>query len=269
MDCARCRQNIPLCIDPDADPALLEQVVSHAASCPSCRAELDKYRFLKGILGSMGTMDDIAWNGEQFAAETRTKALAARSAVERGTGLKRLARLRYAVTGALTTAAAVLFMIGFGYAPFNEAASSPGIAAAVPASLPQQPAGGVLRPATRDDILELFPKAAPGMVLNKPEIVAAPTIQSQPAAWLGLRVKETGPGRVAVEQVIEGGPAREAGMREMDQIIAINGQPVRSIGGLLEDIGKVTVGQDVRLELLRGLERLELSVKAVRRPHQL
>jgi S1-C subfamily serine protease len=68
---------------------------------------------------------------------------------------------------------------------------------------------------------------------------------------------ETG---VLVVSVEEKSPAKRAGLREGDLIIAFNGQPVGSV----HDLHKVLVGEQIgvsaRLTIIRHTEQLELTI---------
>ena len=57
------------------------------------------------------------------------------------------------------------------------------------------------------------------------------------------------------------GPAAQAGLREGDLIVAINGQPLTSVDDLHHFLAEWPIGEPVALTLIRGLERLDLRVK--------
>jgi S1-C subfamily serine protease len=69
--------------------------------------------------------------------------------------------------------------------------------------------------------------------------------------------KETG---VVVASVTEGSPAKRAGLREGDVIVALDGQPVAGVDDLHRLLTDAKVGATSRLTVLRWTERLELSV---------
>jgi S1-C subfamily serine protease len=65
---------------------------------------------------------------------------------------------------------------------------------------------------------------------------------------------------VEVIEVEKRGPASRAGLRAGDLIVGIAGQPVASVDDLHRVLSGWALGQPLRLDLLRGMERLELEV---------
>lgn len=63
-----------------------------------------------------------------------------------------------------------------------------------------------------------------------------------------------------VEQSLEGGPAQAAGIRVGDVIVEFNGKPVASFLELIAMIKDCKIGQQVKVQLLRGEEKLALDV---------
>ena len=98
--------------------------------------------------------------------------------------------------------------------------------------------------------------------------------------WLGVSVQDVGgeePGRrgggagargVIVAGVERGSPAARAGLRQGDQVVAINGERVETSRSLVRGIAAVTPGQTVRLSILREGRPTELPVQVGRRPAQ-
>jgi S1-C subfamily serine protease len=69
--------------------------------------------------------------------------------------------------------------------------------------------------------------------------------------------KETGALVLSVE---DGSPAKRAGLREGDVIVALEGQPVAGVDDLQRLLTEVRVGVSSTLTVLRGTEKLELKV---------
>jgi len=87
------------------------------------------------------------------------------------------------------------------------------------------------------------------------------TAQQRP---LGRRLvryhKLTAEFAVEVLSIIPHSPAGEAGIREGDLIVAINGKEVSSVDHLHHFLSEWPIGQPVRLSIIRGQERLEKEV---------
>ncbi len=101
----------------------------------------------------------------------------------------------------------------------------------------------------------------------------------QLAEELGIDA-ETG---ALVSQVVDGGPAADAGVKGSsgqttfqgaqietggDVIVAVDGEPLKRESDLAELISRRRPGQTVTLEVVRGSERLEISVKLDPRPER-
>ncbi len=65
---------------------------------------------------------------------------------------------------------------------------------------------------------------------------------------------------VEVVSIMPNSPAGEAGIREGDLIVAINGQEVTSVDHLHHFLAEWPIGKEVRLSIIRGQERLEKEV---------
>ena len=78
----------------------------------------------------------------------------------------------------------------------------------------------------------------------------------------GLPVSEG----VGVVSVADGSPADRAGIRVMDIIVAVDGTPVRNTGDLEDILVKYRSGSSVKIDLLRGDERLTVSATLADRP---
>ncbi|MFN0057030.1 MAG: S1C family serine protease [Planctomycetota bacterium] len=89
----------------------------------------------------------------------------------------------------------------------------------------------------------------------------------RPGPFLGVRGR-TYNGACEVTEVISGQPAEKSGIKVGDLVVAIDGDPVTSIGDLIEVIGRQDLRATVRLAILRGAarERIEIPVVLCERP---
>jgi S1-C subfamily serine protease len=92
-------------------------------------------------------------------------------------------------------------------------------------------------------------------------------------AWLGLAVSTqplarrvalhhglTQASAVAVDSVLPEGPAARAGLQPGDRIVALDGTPVPDADALHRVLGAERVGRPVRVDLLRGPQRMALEL---------
>jgi serine protease Do len=125
--------------------------------------------------------------------------------------------------------------------------------------------------------------ASAGIGFAVPSDLARPVIEQLRATgrvergWLGVAVQDLPPeepGRrsgpaprgVLVAGVERGSPAARAGIRQGDQVIAINGERVETSRALVRNIAAVPPGQTVRLSVLRDGRPNEIPVQVGRRP---
>jgi len=91
-------------------------------------------------------------------------------------------------------------------------------------------------------------------------------------AWLGVQVQDVNqaiadyyglarPQGVLVARVNEDTPAQEAGLKEGDVILAVDGKPVDSVAQLRNKVSLLPVGHEAKLELMRGDDRMTKTVK--------
>ena len=69
------------------------------------------------------------------------------------------------------------------------------------------------------------------------------------------------PGGAVISRVEAGSPARKAGLRPGDVIIAIDDAPVLNSSDLRNRVGLTPVGQTIRLTILRKRQRQTVDVK--------
>src|SRR5262245_26654929 len=77
---------------------------------------------------------------------------------------------------------------------------------------------------------------------------------------LGVRVEPAGAAGVRVTEVTPDGPGRAAGIRAGDVILAVDGIEVNDPSDLVYEVGQHARGQTGTVEVLRGSERLRLTV---------
>ena len=125
--------------------------------------------------------------------------------------------------------------------------------------------------------------ASAGIAFSVPSDLARPIIDQLRATgrvergWLGVAVQDQPteePGRrgttaargVLVAGVERGSPAARAGLRQGDQVVAINGERVETSRALVRNIAAIAPGQTVLLSVLRDGRPSEIPVQVGRRP---
>lgn len=124
--------------------------------------------------------------------------------------------------------------------------------------------------------------ASAGIGFAVPSDLARPIIDQLRAngrvdrGWLGVAVQDlpaeeptrrgTPPRGVLIASVERGSPAARAGVRQGDQVLAINGERVETSRALVRNIAAVPPGQTVRLSILRDGRPSEIPVQVGRRP---
>jgi len=72
-------------------------------------------------------------------------------------------------------------------------------------------------------------------------------------------------GAVGVDEVLADGPAARAGVKAGDRIVTVDGVPTKDVDTLYRVLGGERIGRSVRVELLRGVQKMALElVPAVR-----
>lgn len=98
--------------------------------------------------------------------------------------------------------------------------------------------------------------------------------------WLGLRLQDLTPGLAAVmgvsapqgavvNQVLPGGPAMKAGIRAGDVIISISGKSARDAGHVRNEIGMASLGEIVRMTVVRDGHPIGFSMRVQEPPARL
>jgi S1-C subfamily serine protease len=92
-------------------------------------------------------------------------------------------------------------------------------------------------------------------------------------AWLGISAQTVAlprrsvlhhaldaPSAVAVDEVVAHGPAQRAGLRSGDRIVGVDALPTPDVDTLHRVLGGDRIGRRVRMDLLRGAQRLALDL---------
>ena len=243
MDCSECREIMPLIPGEDLDDDVLEEALTHIRECDQCRTECGEYTFLRNLLSGMKSMDDTAFNWEQFSAETAAKAWNRRKVEQNVFPVRYAARFARAALFLIT--AGVCFYAGMAWKS-AETAQQDMISDEMEAPVkeksrsadrePREPSGVPLR--------EIKPWEVPGFLrgdnaeyyntdmvyrdtgsINQ-RFAAGTGTSSAGGAWLGLQVGTSPDGRVAVREIITGGPSSRSGIRKGDIIISCSNRRI-------------------------------------------
>jgi S1-C subfamily serine protease len=92
-------------------------------------------------------------------------------------------------------------------------------------------------------------------------------------AWLGLKAQTVELPRrtvlhhglevasaVGVDEVLGDGPAARAGVKAGDRIVMVDGLPIKDVDTLNRVLGGERIGRSVRIELLRGVQKMALEL---------
>src|SRR5439155_26487293 len=69
-----------------------------------------------------------------------------------------------------------------------------------------------------------------------------------------------------VAEVMKGGPAEAAGVRQGDVVVELNGAPIKEVPELQRRVAAVAPGQSVRLKVIRERKPVALSVTVAEMP---
>ena len=78
----------------------------------------------------------------------------------------------------------------------------------------------------------------------------------------------TGTRGALINEVTPGGPAERGGLRSGDIVLSLNGEALDGSVELTRRVGAARVGQELKLQVLRGDRRVEITVRAARRPSE-
>src|SRR5881296_2122624 len=92
--------------------------------------------------------------------------------------------------------------------------------------------------------------------------IAIQDVTDELAGTFGVREREG----VLVAEVIKGGPAEAAGVRQGDVIVELNGAPIKEVPELQRRVAAVAPGQPVRLKVIRERKPVTLAVTVSEMP---
>ena len=138
-------------------------------------------------------------------------------------------------------------LVGINTAIFSRSGGSQGIGFAIPANL----AHSIL-----DELVTR------GRVIRGWLGIEAQALSRELAASFGLRT----PQGVIVAGVVSGGPAAQAGLQPGDVLLSIDGQAILDARATMSDIASIPPGTSLPLTIVRGGERMEMTVEVGERP---
>ncbi|MEC9304214.1 MAG: trypsin-like peptidase domain-containing protein, partial [Pseudomonadota bacterium] len=138
-------------------------------------------------------------------------------------------------------------LVGINTAIFSRSGGSQGIGFAIPANL----AHSILN--------ELVTR---GRVIRGWLGIEAQALSRELAASFGLRT----PQGVIVAGVVSGGPAAQAGLQPGDVLLSIDGQVILDARATMSDIASIPPGTSLPLTIVRGGERMEMTLEVGERP---
>ena len=92
--------------------------------------------------------------------------------------------------------------------------------------------------------------------------VAIQDVTDELAGTFGVREREG----VLIAEVMKGGPAEAAGLRQGDVVVELNGAPIKEVPELQRRVAAVAPGQSVRLKVIRDQKPVALTVAVTEMP---
>jgi serine protease DegQ len=139
-------------------------------------------------------------------------------------------------------------LIGINTAIYSNNGGSMGIGFAIPVNLAKQVMESIL---------------ANGSVTRGWLGVEPQNLSKELSESLGLPANAEG---VLISGVLEGGPAARGGIKPGDVLIAVNGNPIKDVRNLLNQIAQISPGNDAKLTILRKGKEMELIAQTGKRP---
>jgi len=139
-------------------------------------------------------------------------------------------------------------LIGINTAIYSNNGGSMGIGFAIPINLAKQIMESIL---------------ANGSVTRGWVGVEPQNLSKELSESLGLPGNTTG---VLISGVLEGGPAARGGIKPGDVLVAVNGNSIQDVRGLLNGIAQISPGNQAKLTVLRKGKEMDLTVQTGTRP---
>lgn len=139
-------------------------------------------------------------------------------------------------------------LIGINTAIYSNNGGSMGIGFAIPINLAKQVMESIL---------------ANGSVTRGWIGVEPQNLSKELSESLGLPGNTIG---VLISGVLEGGPAARGGVKPGDVLISVNGNPIKDVRGLLNQVAQINPGNQAKLTILRKGKEVELTTQIGKRP---
>jgi len=139
-------------------------------------------------------------------------------------------------------------LIGINTAIYSNNGGSMGIGFAIPINLAKQVMESIL---------------ANGSVTRGWIGVEPQNLSKELSESLGLPGNTVG---VLLSGVLEGGPAARGGVKPGDVLIAVNGNPIKDVRSLLNQVAQINPGNQAKLTILRKNKEIELTTQIGKRP---
>ncbi len=88
----------------------------------------------------------------------------------------------------------------------------------------------------------------------------APYVHTRPRAFLGVRFADSGRNAAALEEVVEHGAARAAGLLAKDVVVGLDGAAIATAQALRDRLARLRPGDRVQVKVKRGDEELSFEV---------